>query len=226
MQPVVVVIPCHNEGATISSVISGIEYPVVVVDNLSTDTTAEMARQSGASVVECSIKGAGASTKAGIDRANAHIIVTLDGDGQHNPLQIDRIIDPIREGRADVVIGSRFLRDYSIAWHRKLGIDIITFLYNVGAKVKVTDSQSCFRAFTKSIADDCWIIEKGFGFSTEFLIKARAKGYRIVEVPISCIYNGKSDHSMNAIRHGLQVAWATIKWRLLIDVLHIDNSHK
>jgi glycosyltransferase involved in cell wall biosynthesis len=150
-----------------------------------------------------------------------HFIVTLDGDGQHNPVYIDPILQPLKDGTADLVIGSRFLNGDHAPSYRMLGITIINWLYNFGAKSKIADSQSGFRAFTKEVAVACPIAEDGFQFSTEFLIKARANGFRIVEVPISCVYQGNGqDHSMNAIKHGLKVALATIKWRLKIEFLH------
>lgn len=154
-----------------------------------------------------------------------YLIVTLDGDGQHNPIFIDPILQPLKNNTADLVIGSRFLKGERSPGYRMFGITLINWLYNFGHKQKISDSQSGFRAFTKEVANSCPIEENGFQFSTEFLIKARAKGFRIIEVPISCIYQGNGqDHSMNSFKHGIKVALATIKWRIKIDLLHQQNK--
>jgi len=156
---------------------------------------------------------------------SADILVTLDGDGQHNPDEIPALISPITEGKADLVIGSRFPQPHlnqsqlisinlnHVPKYRKLGIDVITWLYNFGSKMKVSDSQSCFRAHSRKLLQAIEITEPGFGFSVEVLIKARRNGLAIMEVPISCIYHpqGSTD---NPITHGLGVAFTVMKLRL------------
>jgi len=165
-------------------------------------------------------RGAGANTRRGIEVALSHgsdVIVTLDGDGQHDPREIPRLVKPIEDGVADVVVGSRFLSSgYRIPKYRKFGIDVITFALNVMSRTKFTDGQCCFRAYSRKALEAITITEAGFGFSTEILIKARALGFRIVEVPVSCIYHEdiKSNSTLNPVRHGLGVLLVTIRWRI------------
>jgi hypothetical protein len=141
--------------------------------------------------------------------------VTLDGDGQHDPDEIPAVVAPILEAEADIVIGSRFLGGYNnVAPYRKFGIDVITFLYNFGAREKITDGQSCFRAYSKQALEILQIREDGFGFSVETLVQARKAGLRIGEASISCIYHEES-HSMNPVLHGVGVALMVIKHRAL-----------
>ncbi len=225
---VVAVIPAYNEEKAIADVVARAKKycrRVIVVDNMSTDNTASIAEQAGADVYKCYTKGAGAATGKGVAHSLnpfepfcGDIIVTLDGDGQHNPDEIPQLAQPIVDGIADVVIGSRFLGDYRIARYRKFGIDVITWLYNVGSgEGRIVDAQSCFRAFSRNALKKILPInECGFGFSTEMLIKARKSGLVIKEVPISCIYHGdfRMNSSMNPIRQGVSVAWDTVKWRL------------
>ena len=223
------VIPCYNEGKYIADVVRETRKyvdRVIVIDNMSTDRTAEIVGDMFDPMIDCWIcykKGAGAATRLGIAYAlnpkpavYADIIVTLDGDGQHDPAEIPSLVKPIQDNRASLVIGSRFMKEYKIEKYRKLGIDIITFLYNFGSIREVTDAQSCFRAFTRDVAKKVNIEEAGFGYSTEFLIKARAMCFRIEEVPISCIYHEefKENSTLNPIKHGFNVAMKTIKWRL------------
>lgn len=219
----IAVIPAYNEESTIGDIVRGTlkyAYVVLVVDNNSSDSTAFKAKSVGANIALCYEQGAGAATREGLRfirfLKGDYVIVTLDGDGQHNPGDISLLAGIIKDGTADLVIGSRFLADYQIPRYRKFGIDIITWLYNVGHKQKITDSQCCFRAFNQKILRQVEIKENGFGFSTEMLIKARKLGFKITEVPISCIYHEdfKKNSTLNPIRHGLEVAFKTVCWRL------------
>jgi len=223
---VVAVIPCYNEEEFIGSVITVCNHHVdcvIVSDDNSTDGTARAARQFGALVIDAPTRaerGAGANTRRGIEEAlmaDADIIVTLDGDGQHDPGDIPALVAPIAERKADMVIGSRFLADgYKIKRYRKLGIDAITKALNFGSSTKIVDGQSCFRAFSRKVLEQIEITENGFSFSVEVPIKVRAASFRITEVPVRCIYHDRpgSNSAMNPIRHGVSVLLNTAKWRL------------
>ena len=221
----IVVIPAYNEEKAISSVIKEClnhSDRVIVVDNNSSDQTFSVSKDSGADVIECDIQGAGAATRSGIEYAlkyDPSVIVTIDSDGQHDPSEIDKVCNPLRVG-ADVVIGSRFISDGHMPKYRKLGNDIISLDYNYYADSRIRDTQSCFRAFTREIAENVKLTEDGFGFSTEFLIKARKLGARIVEVPINCIYfeEFSQNSTINPIKHGVSVLANTEKWRLKTDL--------
>ncbi|MBM3165928.1 MAG: glycosyltransferase family 2 protein [Chloroflexi bacterium] len=229
---IIAAIPCLNEAQFIADIVTKAKKyvdRVIVIDDGSTDRTSEIARDAGADVIRHEKrKGAGAATQSGFQAARtngADILVTLDGDGQHNPDEIPALISPITEGKADLVIGSRFPQPHlnqsqlisinlnHVPKYRKLGIDVITWLYNFGSKMKVSDSQSCFRAHSRKLLQAIEITEPGFGFSVEVLIKARRNGLAIMEVPISCIYHpqGSTD---NPITHGLGVAFTVMKLRL------------
>jgi glycosyltransferase involved in cell wall biosynthesis len=134
------------------------------------------------------------------------VLVTLDGDNQHDPDELEALVASVVKDKADMVIGSRFINGRNNApKYRRIGIAIITWLFNVGAKSKISDAQSCYRAYGKKALNLLNITENGFGFSVELLIEARKKGLIITEVPISCIYNSAS-HSIDPITHGLIVA--------------------
>ncbi len=242
---IIAAIPCLNEEAFIGDIVTRAKKyvdKVIVIDDGSTDNTSEAAQAAGAEVIKHETKqGAGAATRTAFEvvkRSQADILVTLDGDGQHNPDEIPQLLAPILNGEADLVIGSRFLpprqstsqespvispppqlstNDYrlptNIPRYRKFGIDVITFLYNFGSKGRVSDAQCCFRAQNRKLIEAVNITEAGFGFSVQVLIQARKKGFTIKEVPISCIYHSQSS-SMNPITHGLGVAFDVIKHRL------------
>lgn len=216
---VVAVIPCYNERYTIAEVVREAKShvdEVVVADDNSDDNTAEFAEEAGARVIKNTTirRGTGYNTKRGLDGvSNADIVVTLDGDGQHIADEIPRVLESMLSNDADLVIGSRFMQECRITGYRKFGIDVITWLYNFGHKTKVVDTQSGFRAYTRRLLDILTIEERGFGFSTEVLIKARTRGFKILEVPITCVYHVRGSN-MNSIQHGLGVALVTIRWRL------------
>jgi glycosyltransferase involved in cell wall biosynthesis len=219
---IIAAIPAYNEEKYIGEVVRRARkyvHQVVVIDDGSTDRTAAVAEAAGAKVVRHELNknygGAIKSCFAVARKMKADILVTFDGDGQHKPEDIPVVIKPILEGKYDLVIGSRFLNDNNkIPRYRRFGIDVITWLYNVGAKYKVTDAQSGFRAYSKkaimalqSLKDDQMAI------SVETLIKARKHQLSISEVPITCIYHGEGS-TLNPIKHGLSVALATVIYRI------------
>ena len=143
----------------------------------------------------------------------ADILVTFDADGQHRIEDISKVLSPIKEGNADIVIGSRFLSEESndIPDYRKLGIKIITKITNTSIKEKITDSQSGFRAYNKKVLSEIIPTETGMGISTEILIKASNKACRITEVPIKILYQGNTS-THNPVSHGASVIVSTIKF--------------
>lgn len=228
---VIAVIPCYNTEHFISGVVSKARKyvdQVIVVNDGSRDGTAEAAQAVGALVVNHKTNnGYGESIKSCFEVAKANeadILVILDGDGQHNSDELRQVLAPLLTGEADLVIGSRFLQlpqptqqthstqQTNMPRYRKFGINVITFLYNFGARIKISDSQSGFRAYSKKIMDTISLTEKGMGISVEVILKARERGFSIKEVPISCIYHSKSS-TINPVRHGLGIAFTVVKLR-------------
>ncbi|MEW6033633.1 MAG: glycosyltransferase family 2 protein [Chloroflexota bacterium] len=218
---VIAAIPCYNEARFIGDIVTRVKRfvpDVVVVDDGSVDGTSEVARQAGATVIAHSTqRGAGAATRSAFLAArerDADILVTLDGDGQHAPEDLPAVLAPALNGEADIVVGSRFLfPGYVVPAYRKFGIDVITWLFNVGAMPKVSDAQSCYRTYTRKAFGSLIPTEHGFGFSVQLLVEARRLGLRIVEVPIACIYH-EHGSTKNPIIHGLGVALTVARLRL------------
>jgi len=218
---VVVAIPCFNVEPYIKEVVSKASRyadQVIVVDDGSEDRTAEVARAAGALVISHGTnRGYGEAIKSCFEAAKtnaADVLVILDGDGQHNPDEIPKLLAPILKGEADLIIGSRFLtNEVNMPRYRKFGISVITFLWNFGSEVKVSDAQSGFRAYSKKVFETFPLSEKGMSVSIETLEKARRKGAIIKEVPISCLYV-PSTLNLRAIRHGLSVALSVVRIRL------------
>lgn len=211
-------IPAYNEEKSISNVIKK-SLPhvdaVIVCDDGSTDNTAKIAKEAGAVVISQKNQGYGAAIASLFDYArnqNAQIMITLDGDGQHNPEQIPILIDAIITHNVDVSIGSRFLDDSTKAsGYRKTGIKIITSASNYGTNFKVSDSQSGFRAYSKDAIDAIHPTEQGMSVSTEILLKISNKGLSIAEVPITISYDGDTSEQ-HSVPHGLSVLMNTLKY--------------
>jgi len=225
---VIALIPCHNEAVSISDVVFRVNEFVgltMVVDDNSTDGTADKAIDAGACIVrKYGKRGFGSTLKQGMDEAllkDCDIIVTLDGDGQHDPKETMSVIKPIKDEEADVVVGSRFIKNGDLVpAYRKFGIKVVTWLYNIGSKQKVSDAQCCFRAYKREVLQNMPMTENGFTFSTETLIRARAMGFRIKEVPVKVLYHKQfsQNSTLNPIRHGLGVAWGTVKLRVKVEL--------
>lgn len=218
---IVAAIPCFNTERFIGDMVSRVKKhvdQVIVINDGSCDNTAEVARAAGALVINHGVnKGYGESIKSCLEAAKANsadILAIMDGDGQHNPDELPRLLAPVVSGEAALVIGSRFLNERSnMPRYRKFGIAVITWLFSVGSKIKVCDAQSGFRAYNREVLDALMLSEGGMGISVEVLIKCRDKGFRIKEVPITCTYHSSSS-TMNPVVHGLGVALTVIKLRL------------
>jgi len=211
-------IPAYNEEQHIQEVIKK-SLPhvdkVVVCDDGSTDNTAKIAKDAGAIVISQKNQGYGASIATLFNYArkeNAQIMITLDGDGQHNPDQIPLLTNAIITHNVDVAIGSRFLDDTTHAsGYRKTGIKIITSASNYGTNFKVSDSQSGFRAYSKDAIDAIHPTEQGMAVSTEILLKISNKGLSLAEVPITISYDGDTSEQ-HSVPHGVSVLMNTLKY--------------
>ena len=210
-------IPAYNEENHIADVIKkSLLYvdQVVVCDDGSTDDTAKIAKSTGAIVISQSNQGYGAAISTLFDyarRNNAKIMVTLDSDGQHNPEQIPLLLDAIITHGVDVSVGSRFLGDTEASGYRKAGIKIITSAANYGTNLKISDSQSGFRAYSRKAISTIHPTEQGMSVSTEILLKISNKGLSLAEVPISIIY-GPDTSEHNSVSHGVSVLMNTLKY--------------
>ena len=223
-RPLVIVgIPAFNEEKTIARVVlqsQNYADKVVVCDDGSTDLTPVIAQRLGAIVVRHERNlGYGSAIQSLLKYARtlkADILVTLDGDGQHDPGEIPRVIKPIIEEAADIVVGSRLIDgrlSAAMPWYRRAGVKFLTKLTNGGAAQNgVKDAQSGFRAYNRKSIEELVVFEDGMGVSSEILINARKQHLRICEVSASCNYkNGVRTSTRNPVRHGVDVIASIVK---------------
>ena len=213
-------IPAFNEEKNIAAIITklaDITDTIIVCNDGSSDLTSDIAEKMGAFVINHEKNlGYGAAIRSIFLKAkelDGDILVTFDADGQHRIEDIEKVTKPIIDQEADLVIGSRFLdeSEKEVPRYRKVGIKVITKITNVSIKKQLTDSQSGFRAYSKKVLNELNPSELGMGISTEILIKASSKNFRITEVPIKILYAGDTS-THNPVSHGSSVILSTIKY--------------
>jgi glycosyltransferase involved in cell wall biosynthesis len=215
------VIPAHNEEKTVANVVKRAKKycSVIVVDDGSSDRTAELSKKSGATVIRHEEKsGYGKSLMDGINEAlrrRARIIITLDSDGQHNPDDIPRFMNALNEGY-DIVSGSRFLgRSRWGTWKRQLAIRALTFQAFLFSGLRITDIQSGFRAYNAKVFRKIKLENYGMGFSVELPIKAKKKGFKFKDIPIDIGRPHRIKSLWSVLRQGIQVGFAIMKYSLV-----------
>ncbi len=223
-----IIIPAYNEESTIGHVIQqvravnlpGVEKEIVVVNDGSSDQTVEIARSKGAVVIQHIInRGLGGALGTGIEaalRRGADIIVTCDADGQHSPDDIRKVVEPIRMGQADVVIGSRMLETGGMPWTRRMANRLANLVTLVLFGIRTTDSQSGLRAFSRSAAKQIRIRTNTYEVSSEICGEIGRHRLKFIEVPIQAIY---TDYSLSK-GQGFTVGLKTL-FRLILTKLGI-----
>ena len=210
-RPIVAAVPAYNEARFIGSVVLRARRfvdLVLVIDDGSTDETAEVAEAAGAHVVRHAENGgygeAIATAFREARRLNASALVLIDGDGQHSTDDMTRVLDPVLAGEADVSVGSRFLGIKSdIPGYRKVGQHALTVATNLGSGVRLTDSQSGFRAFSRAAIDAISFQVVNWSVMSEMQFLIQKHGLRVTEVPISVVY--KEPAKRNPVGHGMTV---------------------
>ena len=225
-KPLVVAgIPAYNEERTIARlVLEAQKYVdvVLVCDDGSTDCTAEIAERMGADVIRHKMNtGYGAATKSLFTTArelNADVLVTFDGDGQHDPNDIPRLIEPVVEDKVDVVLGSRFLenKQTGVPRYRCWGIKLISRLSSAASNHKLRDAQCGFRVFGRKAISELRLVETGMGASVELLMNAEKHGLTVMEVSADCKYDDlERTSTQNPFWHAASLLMSII--RLVIE---------
>ncbi|SIR76632.1 Glycosyltransferase involved in cell wall bisynthesis [Haladaptatus litoreus] len=208
-------IPAYNEEIGIGSTILATQRyadHVVVVDDGSSDETVEIAKQAGATVLQHeSNRGKGGAVKTILEFARAtecDTLVLIDGDGQHKPSDIPQVTEPVTDGGADLVIGSRYLEkdpDDETPLYRRFGQRVLDMLTTGRNGANLTDTQSGFRAFSPDAIDSLRLQTDGIGVESEMIDSAVREDLTIEEASIDVRYEGIDGQTYNPLHHGLTV---------------------
>ena len=210
-----VIIPAYNESASIKKTIEEIkekapDFDYVIINDCSTDNTKKICEENHYNVINLPINlGIGGAVQTGYKygyNEGYDYAVQVDGDGQHNPDEIPKLIEPIINDEADFVNGSRYMNgpEENTPAYRRVGQQVLDKATNISAGCNVTDSQSGFRAFSSKCCDCFRFKDTGFGIESEMLVDAAENGFRIKEVPITVRYDVDGS-TKNPVTHGVGV---------------------
>ena len=216
-QKALIIIPAYNEGKVLGPVIKnikaelksakGIKFDLVVVNDGSSDNTKAVAEKNTTTISHLVNMGSGAATRTGLEyakRNNYDFALTIDADGQHLPKDLVNVIKKLTEEEFDLVIGSRLIDPKGMPAHRVLGNKLLNAFTRILLGVRVTDSQSGLKGFSRKAIEKINIRTNGFEFCSEIVWRAKQQNLNIIEVPISAVYTDysrqKGQSNVNALR--------------------------
>ncbi|MEY2452964.1 MAG: hypothetical protein QOD92_2538 [Acidimicrobiaceae bacterium] len=221
-----VVMPCFNERATIEVIVervlaSPFTAELVIVDDGSTDGTRDIVRKLAQTedrirlVEQSPNQGKGAALRTGFENATAPFVIVQDADLEYDPGEYHLMLEPLIDGRADVVFGSRFQGHSAhrvlYFWH-SIGNKMLTLFSNMLTDLNLSDMETCFKAFRREVLESITIQENRFGFEPEITAKVAAGGWRIYEVGVS--YSGRTYSEGKKIgwRDGVRALYCIVKY--------------
>ncbi len=224
-----VVVPVYNERNTVTEIIrriesTGLVKQIILVDDGSSDGTREVLdkvknenRQNLNIVFHPQNRGKGAAVRTGLGHAQGDIILIQDADLEYDPKDYPKLLEPILDGRADVVYGSRFLggpHRVLFFWHYIIN-RMLTFLSNICTNLNLTDMEVGYKVFRRKVLEGIVIRSDRFNFEPEITAKVAKKKVRIYEVPISYAGRTYEEGKKIGVRDGFEALWTIVKYRFV-----------
>ena len=220
-----VIVPVYNDGDTLDEVVQGLTrmdalHEILIVDDGSTDGTGDKIRQLQdqprvRALVHDRNRGKGAAIRTALAHVTGEVVIIQDADLEYDPADIPRVISPILEGRAEVVYGSRFLRNdrQDCLPGRRTANRFVTWLSNRFTGLRLSDMETCYKAFRREVLEKVQLRAERFGFEPEFTAKVARHHFRVYEVPIS--YSGRTYEEGKKItwRDGVRALGAIVWFR-------------
>lgn len=220
-----IIIPCYNEENNIQTIVERVlqspiqNKEIIIVDDCSTDNSRQVLKDAVAPLVSRIIYhdqngGKGAALRTGFQAATGDVVIIQDADLEYDPEEYPRVVGPIFEGRARVVYGSRFLNQRRKGYFaNRMANLVLTKFSNIFTHQKLTDMETCYKAFKREIIQSVDIEENRFGFEPEITAKISKKRIRIHEVPISYYPRTNREGKKIGFRDGLRALYVIWKYR-------------
>jgi len=223
-----IVIPVYNEKKTITEILRRVQAvklkparEIIIVDDFSRDGTRELlkglAKRPGLKVIfHDKNRGKGAALRTGFSQATGDIVLVQDADLEYNPREYPQLLEPILDGRADVVYGSRFLSGphrVFFFWHY-VGNKLLTTFSNMVSNLNLTDMETCYKVFKREVLEKIELRSERFGFEPEITIKLAKLRCRIYEVPVSYAGRDYSEGKKIGWKDGLAAVYHILRFGL------------
>lgn len=225
MSTLSIIIPCYNEKNNIVALVNRVlqspiaSKEIIVVDDCSKDGTREILEQQVKPLVSKIIyheqnMGKGGALRTGFQAATGDVCIVQDADLEYDPNEYPKVVEPIFNGEADVVYGSRFLNQKRKGYlANRLANAFLTKLSNLFTHLKITDMETCYKAFKREIIQSIDIVENRFGFEPEITAKVAKLGVRIKEVPISYDPRTNEEGKKIGLKDGLRAIYCICRYR-------------